>query len=105
MTSSWHCHEWKQRKHIEAEKNGRYFAGEIFKCIFLTESIYISMKVSSKFVPKCPAGNKLSLVQTSTGINTEYDNIKWKVMVRFFIRGIKYHFGLVALLNNMTRKW
>ena len=36
---------------IEAEKNGRHFADNIFKCIFLNENVWISIKISLKFVP------------------------------------------------------
>ena len=33
-------------------QNGRHFADDILKCIFLNENIWISMKISLKFVPK-----------------------------------------------------
>ena len=44
-------------KHIEAETNGRHFAGDIFKCIFLNENVWIPIKISLKFVPKGPINN------------------------------------------------
>ena len=47
--------------HIEAETNGRYFL-DIFNCIFLNENIWISIKSSLKFVPKCPINNIQALV-------------------------------------------
>ena len=50
-------------KHIEAEKNGRHFADDVFKCIFLNENIWILLKISLKFVLKGPINNILSLVQ------------------------------------------
>ena len=42
------------RKHIEAEKNGRHFPDDIYKCIFLNENVWILIKISLKFVPKGP---------------------------------------------------
>ena len=37
--------------HIEAETNGRHFADDIFKWIFLNENVWIPIKISLKFVP------------------------------------------------------
>ena len=47
---------------IEAEKNGRHFPDDIFKCIFLNENVYISIKISLKFVPKDPINKNPALV-------------------------------------------
>ena len=44
-------------------QNGRHFADDIFKCIFLNENIWISIKSSLKFVPKGPINNIPALVQ------------------------------------------
>ena len=38
------------------------FADDIFKCIFLNENVWISIKISLKFVPKGPIDNILALV-------------------------------------------
>ena len=37
---------------LRPRRNGRLFADDIFKCIFLNENIRISIKISLKFVPK-----------------------------------------------------
>ena len=50
-------------KHIETEQNGRHFADDVFKCIFLNENVWILLKISLKFVPKGPINNIPSLVQ------------------------------------------
>ena len=50
-------------KHIEAETNGRHFADDIFKCIFLNENVWIPIKLSLKFVPKGPINNIPAMVQ------------------------------------------
>ena len=39
---------------LRPKQNCRHFAGDIFKCIFLNESVWISVKISLKFVPKGP---------------------------------------------------
>ena len=44
-------------------QTGRHFADDIFKCIFLNENVWIPIKISLKFVPKCPINNNPSLVQ------------------------------------------
>ena len=49
--------------YIEAETNGRHFADDIFKCIFLNENVWIPIKISLKFVPKGPINNIPAMVQ------------------------------------------
>ena len=44
-------------------QNGRHFADDIFKCIFLNENVSIAIKISLKFVPKGPINNIPALVQ------------------------------------------
>ena len=39
------------------------FADDIFKCIFLNENVWISIKISLKFVPKGPINNIPTMVQ------------------------------------------
>ena len=38
--------------HWDREKNCRHFADDTFKCIFLNENVWISFKISLKFVTK-----------------------------------------------------
>ena len=44
-------------------QNGRHFADEVFKRIFLNENVWISLKISLKFVPKVPINNIPAFVQ------------------------------------------
>ena len=44
-------------------QNGRHFADDIFKCIFLNENASISLRISLKFVPKVRFNNISALVQ------------------------------------------
>ena len=44
-------------------QNGHHFADDIFKYIFLNENVWISLKISLKFVPKGPINNIPALVK------------------------------------------
>ena len=63
--------EQRPRKHswywcvntLRPWQNGRHFADDIFKCIFLTENVWISINISLKFVPKGLINNIPALVQ------------------------------------------
>ena len=48
---------------LRPRQNGRHFADNIFKCIFLNENVWIPIKISLKFVPKGPVNNIPALVQ------------------------------------------
>ena len=48
---------------MRPRQNGRHFADDIFKCIFLNEDAWISLKISLKFVTKVQINNIPSLVQ------------------------------------------
>ena len=48
---------------LRPRQNGRHFADDIFKCIFLNENVCIPIKISLKFVPECPNNNIPALVQ------------------------------------------
>ena len=44
-------------------QNGHHFTNDIFKCIFLNENVWIAIKISLKFVLKCPIDKMPALVQ------------------------------------------
>ena len=48
---------------LKQRQNGRNFADDIFKCIFLNENACISLKISLEFVPKVRINNIPALVQ------------------------------------------
>ena len=50
-------------KTLRPRQNGRHFADDIFKCIFVNEIVRISIKISLKFVPEGPVNNIPALVQ------------------------------------------
>ena len=48
---------------LKPRQNGRHFADNIFKCIFLNENIWILIKISLKFVHRGPINNIPALVR------------------------------------------
>ena len=65
-----HCNNYthlRQCYHVlntlRPRQDGRHFADDIFKCIFLNENALIANKISLKFVSKGPITNIPSLVQ------------------------------------------
>ena len=48
---------------LRPRQNGRQFADDTYKCIFLNENVWIPIKISPKFVPKGPINNIPTLVQ------------------------------------------
>ena len=48
---------------LRLRQNGRQFPDTIFQCIFLNENVWISIKISLKFVPEGPINNIQALVQ------------------------------------------
>ena len=65
--------EWCVRRHLHImtqplntlrpRQNGRHFADDIFKCIFLNENVWIPIKFSLKFVPQGSINKIPALVQ------------------------------------------
>ena len=48
---------------LRPKQNGRHFADDIFKCIFLIENEWMSLEISLKFILKGPINNIPALVQ------------------------------------------
>ena len=48
---------------LRPRQNGRRFADDSFKCIFLNENVLILIKISLNFIPKGPINNIPALVQ------------------------------------------
>ena len=42
---------------LRPRQNGRHFADDMFKCIFLNENVWIPIEISPKFVPKGSMNN------------------------------------------------
>ena len=48
---------------LRPRQNRRHFPNNIFRCIFMNQNVWISIKISLKFVPKAPINNISALVQ------------------------------------------
>ena len=48
---------------LRPRQDGRHFPDDIFRCIFLNESIWIAINISLSFVPEGPIDNIPTLVQ------------------------------------------
>ena len=48
---------------LRPRKNGRHFADDMFKCIFLNENVWIPIEISLKFVPEGSIDNNPALFQ------------------------------------------
>ena len=48
---------------LKPRQDGRYFADDVLKCIFLNENVGISLKIPLKFVSRFPINNIPALVQ------------------------------------------
>ena len=48
---------------LRPRQNGRHFADDILKCIFLNENVWIPIEISLKFIPQGPINNIPALVQ------------------------------------------
>ena len=57
------CHHWYLVNTLRPRRIEQHFADDIFKRIFFNENLWISIKISLKFVPKGPINNIPTLVQ------------------------------------------
>ena len=65
---------------MRPKQNGRYYADDIFKCVFLNENTWISIHISLKFVPRSRIDN-ISSIGSDHGL--EHFQRYWP-----FVRGI-----------------
>ena len=67
---------------LRPRQNGRHFADDILKCIFLNENVWIPTEISLKFVPKGPINNIPALVQMMAWRRSGDKPLSEPVMVR-----------------------
>ena len=53
---------WFTLNTLRPKQNGHDFADDIFKCILLIENMWVSIKISPKFVPKGLIDNIQALI-------------------------------------------
>ena len=68
---------------LRPRHNGRCFPDDIFKCIFLTENVWILNTISLKFVRKGPKSNNPELVQIMAWRRPGDKPLSEPMMVRF----------------------
>ena len=69
-------------KTLRPRQNGRHFANDTFKRIFLNENVEILINISLKFVPKGPISNIQALVQTMAWSRTGDKPLTEPLLVR-----------------------
>ena len=67
---------------LRPRQNGRHFADDIFKCIFLNENVWIPIKISLKFAPQGPINNIPALVQIMAWCRSSGNPLSGPMMVR-----------------------
>ena len=67
---------------LRPRQNEQHFAEDIFKCIFFNENVWISIKISLKFVPKGPMNNIPALVQIMAWCRPGHKPLSDPMMVR-----------------------
>ena len=79
-------------------QNGRHFADNIFKCIFVNEIIWISTNIPLKFVPKGQINNISALVQIMAWRRPGDEPLSEPMMVSLLMLGRNEltHCGLVS---------
>ena len=88
---SWrHCNEkppcWDQvpthgLNTFRPRQNYRHFADDIFKCIFLNENVWISLKISLNYIPKVPINAILELVHIMAWRRPGDKSLSWAMML------------------------
>ena len=71
-------------------QNGRHFADDIFRCIFVNEKFHILIKISEKFVHKGPNDNNPAFVQIMTG-HRKGDKPLFEPMLTWFTDAYMQH--------------
>ena len=85
--------------HIETQ-NGRHFADDIFKCIFMNENILISIRISLKFVTKGPINNIAALIRIMTWRLQGDKPLSEQMMIKYLI-----YWGIYASLGLNDLCW
>ena len=95
---------------LRPRQNGRHFADDTFKRIFLNENARISIKISLKFVPQGPINNIPTLVQIMAWRRPGYKPLSGPMMVRLPTRicvtrpqWVKHGCGLIR--HDNVIKW
>ena len=82
---------------LRPRQKGRHFADDIFKCIFLNENAWISLKISLQFVPKVRINNIPALVQImawrrpgASHYLNQWRIIYWRIYASLGLNGLSH---------------
>ena len=94
---------------LRPRQNGRHFADDTFKRIFLNENIRISIRISLKFVPNGPINNIPALIQIMDWRRPDDKPLSEPMMVRSLYvkhfgtqRNWSYRYGSFVNVGNRT---
>ena len=96
---------------LRPRQNGRYFADDIFKCIFLNENVWIPIKISLKFVRQGPTNNIPALIQIMAWRRPNNKPLSEPMMVRLPThicvarpQWVKYYYAVPEIGLNFEKK-
>ena len=91
---------------LRPRQNGRHFADDTFKRIFLNENVRIPIKISMKFVPKGPINNIPALVQIMAwrrpGDNhylNQWWLVYWRIYASLGLNELTSHISKVSVIK------
>ena len=91
---------------LRPRQNGRHFPHNIFKWVFLNKKLWISIRISLKFVPKDPINNIPALVQIgldAVQTTSHYLNQWWLVYWRYTRHSASMSKSITIFANCSTR--
>ena len=87
---------------LRPRHKGRHFPDSIFKWIFLNENVWISIKISLKFVPRCLINNIPSLAQIMAWHRTGGKPLS-KPMIAMYTGIFMHHSALMSWIEILLR--
>ena len=88
---------------LRLRQNDRHFPDAIFKCIFLDESVSISINISLEFIPKIWINNIRALVQIMAWHRPGDKELSEPMMVSLLM--YMHHLASMSLHNEARTKW
>ena len=97
---------WNAITTFRSRWNKRYYLDDIIECIFLNESVLISVKFSLKFFPNGPINNIPSFVQIMAWRRSSHKPLSEPMMVRLLTRTCVTRPQWVTVsMNSIEFKW
>ena len=104
--------QWIGVNILRPRQNGRYFADDIFRCIFLNENACISLKISLKFVPKVRINNIPALAQimawrrqATSHYLSQWWLVYWRIYASLGLNELIRQQAISCTSDNQDLKW